>query len=240
MPDNVLHDLEVKTIEVLLPKLGCNRNAPRQAVCGNSNFAGIELQKLALEKGIGQLRHFFMSLQTEGFPENLAEIAVSWAQLLARTSTPVVTDQQALPQLSVIKWLPEIRKFVQRIERGLELGGEFMPDLQRAGDEFSMDVALQDFDLNKIELTNACRLCKGATLLSDVTTLDGSAIRRDIIGGAKPMDDHKGLMPHQEKPNETSWTPRKRLLNTFADCARNFLHCPLGDWLQAGEQLHRK
>ena len=83
MPDNVLHDLEVKTNQVLLPKLGCNRNAPRQAVCGNSNFAGIELQKLALEKGIGQLRHFFMSLQTEGFPENLAEIAVSWAQLLA-------------------------------------------------------------------------------------------------------------------------------------------------------------
>lgn len=103
LPDDVLHDLEVEINQVLSPTLGCDRSTPRQVVFSNSEFADVELRELALEKGIRQLQHFVMSLQTDGIPADLAKTAVSWAQLLTGASAPVMQDTQELPQLRMMK-----------------------------------------------------------------------------------------------------------------------------------------
>ena len=90
-----------------------------------------------------------------------------------------------------------------------------------------MDKATHELDSAETQVLNARRLHEGVTLLSDVTTPDEMSMRRDVISRGKPMDSHKGLMPCQDLPSKTSWT-------------KTLLHCPLFQWSQTGEKLHRK
>ena len=53
------------------------------------------------------------SLRAEGVPRKLVLIAVSWAQLLACTQQPVLSNvTHALPHLAPMKWIPSIRNFL--------------------------------------------------------------------------------------------------------------------------------
>jgi hypothetical protein len=116
--------------KAVLPKYGFNRNTPNAVVYGHSDYAGIEMRTLSVERGIAQVHALFTCLRSDGIAQKLALIAISWAQLLAGTSWSIFADTTTpLPQLSPMKWLPAIRDFLGSINSHLELEESFIPPL---------------------------------------------------------------------------------------------------------------
>ena len=88
----------------VLPKYRFNRNTPSAVVYGSSDFAGIEMRNLVVEKGLAQLSHLMMAMRTSGISNELAMIAISWMQLVSGIGTSVFTDVATpLPHLRPMK-----------------------------------------------------------------------------------------------------------------------------------------
>jgi ribonuclease HI len=237
-------ELQIQIKQAVLPKYGFNRNMPLGVVYGNSEYAGIDMRTLSVEKGLAQLQSLIACLRSEGIPNKLALIAISWAQLLAGTSTPIFQDcKTPLPHLDLMRWLPAIRDFLGKIDGSLEIAVDFVPKLQRENDRFIMDIAIKEMNFKPVEeqLVNACRLYQGVTLLSCITNAAGTSIRGEIFAGDKPTDSKfKGLMPYQDKPSELAWTHWRKVLSYFTHARTTLLKIPMGKWLVTGNDLHRE
>jgi hypothetical protein len=240
IPNEQCLKMQKQIKQAVLPKYGFNRNTPNAVVYGHSDFAGIEMRTLSVEKGIAQLFALITCLRADGIPRKLATIAISWAQLLAGTSRPIFEDTTTpLPQLQPMRWIPSIRDFLGSINSHLELEDTYIPPLQREGDCFLMDHAANtSFSSTEIEIINACRLYKGVTLLSDTATSDGKEIRTDIINSGKPLLSPKNIMPYQQDPSMKSWALWKRFLRQFVLGDTTCLQHDLGRWYETGEATH--
>ena len=61
------------------------------------------------EQGIAQIYSLMMSLRAEGVPRKLVLITLTWAQLLAGTQQPVLSNgTNALPHITPMKCIPSI------------------------------------------------------------------------------------------------------------------------------------
>ena len=96
-----------------------------------------------IKQGVNQTHSLMMSLRAEGVPRKLALITLVWAQLLAGTWEPVLSNvTPALPHLTPMKWIPLIRNFLCTV--GGRIDGENLPatHLQCEHDRFLMDIVL--------------------------------------------------------------------------------------------------
>ena len=101
--------LQKQVKQAILHKCGYNRNTPNAIVYGSSEYGGIEKRSHQTEQGIAQTYSLMTSLRAEGVPRKLALITLAWAQLLAGTQQPVLSNiTNALPHLAPMKWIPLI------------------------------------------------------------------------------------------------------------------------------------
>ena len=131
------------------------------------------------EQGIAQTYSLMRSLRAEGVPRKLALITLTWAQSLAGTQQPVLSNvMHALPHLAPMKWIPLIHDFGALSAAGLKLK-TFLPSPYNVKhDWFLIDIALDLYSKpSDLQHLNACRLHLQVTLLSDITTADGKFIR---------------------------------------------------------------
>ena len=130
------------------------------------------------EQGIAQTYSLMMSLWAEGVPRKLALITLAWAQLLASTQQPVLSNVTlALPHLAPMKWIPLIRDFLRTIGGRIEVDNLPAIPLQRKHNRFLMDIALDLYSQpSDLQHLNACGLHLQVTLLSDITTADSKFI----------------------------------------------------------------
>ena len=156
---------------------------PKAIVYGPSEYSGIEMRSHQTEQGISQINSLMMSLRAEGVPHKLALITLAWAQLLAGTQKPVLSDVMiALPHIAPMKWIPSIHEFLHSIGGRMEVENLPVTPLQREHDQFLMDIALDLYSKpSDLQHLNACRLYLQVTLLSDITTADGKFIRSEVV-----------------------------------------------------------
>ena len=140
-----------------------------------------------------------------------------------------------------MRWLPAIRAFLGSIDSHLELEETFIPALQREGDCFLMDKALdQNFSPTELQLISARRCYKGVTLLSDAVSADGTEIRIDSMNSGPPINTPKGQMPYQDNSSPKAWSLWKRLLSQFTLGTTTCLEHDLGRWFITGpDTLHQ-
>jgi len=216
---------------------------PNAIVYAHSDYGGIHLRTLAVEKGLLQLQPLLTSLRSDGIEHKLALIALSWAQFLAGTNEPIFENVKlSLPHLAPMKWIPAIRDFLASINGTLEMSINFVPELQRENDCFLMTQAgLLSFSPTQMLLLNACRLYLGVTFLSDITNAQGTEIRIEILQGKVPkFDSHRGLIPYQNVPSQKAWRLWRRLIHTFTLDKTSFLTTDLGRWFVTGDNTFRK
>lgn len=104
-----LNKIQSPIKQALLPKCGHNRNLPTAIVYGPTHLGGIGLRSLYIEQGIAQMRSLIICLRSNSNMTTLAKIALSWFQLLAGTSKPILTNVTTpLPHLDPMSWLPSI------------------------------------------------------------------------------------------------------------------------------------
>ncbi len=101
------------------------------------------MRPLYVEQGVAQLHSLISILRSDTPATKLALIAVSWAQLLAGVSYPILSQPDTdLPHLDPMKWIPAIRKCLSTTEVSLELAQTFVKQLQQENDEFIMERAM--------------------------------------------------------------------------------------------------
>ena len=96
-PSSSLHrsqcqHLQKQVKQVILHKCGYNRNTPNVIVYRPLEYGGIEMRSHQTEQGIAQTYSLMTSLRAEGVPQKLDLITLSWAQLLAGTQQPVLSN----------------------------------------------------------------------------------------------------------------------------------------------------
>ena len=135
--------LQKQVKQALLPKCGYNHNTPNVIVYGPSEYGGIEMRSDHIEQGIAQIHSLMTSLRAEGVPKKLALITLAWAQLLADTQQPVLSNvTPPLPHLAPMKWIPSIRNFLRTVRGRIDVENLPIISLQREHDRFIMDIAL--------------------------------------------------------------------------------------------------
>ena len=230
--------------KVFLPKYGYNRHTPNAVVFGNSDFGGLGLRTLSIERGIAQIYGLLACLRSNGVASQLATIMLGWGQMLAGTSTPILMDPSiTLPHLDPMVWIPPLRESLHQLGCTIEVHSAFVPKLQRDSDMFVMDHAIQVFQRpTDLQLINACRLYLGITLLSDMVTPEGRQICQFALQGYHSTQSQpKLLFPYQQRPGNKAWLLWKKFLRTFLRQGTACdLQVPLGKWHVTGASLHRE
>ena len=227
-----------------LPGFGMNRCTPNAVVYGAADYGGLALRDLSVECGNAQVYMFLATIRPCGVASDLATIMLSWGQFLAGTSKPILMDlQRRLPHMDPMQWLPAMRIFLQSVNCQIEVGLDFVPRLQRENDLFIMDHATASpFTDGELKLINACRIYLGATVLSDITTPDGTTLNKHCLQGQRsPYSTAKGLVPYHERPGPRAWQLWRRFLKTLTAAQSNaLLASPLGSWTVTGNDTLRQ
>ena len=150
---------------------------------GPSEYGGIKMRSHKTEQGIAQIYSLMTSLRAEEVPSKFALITLPWAQLLAGTQQPVLSNvTNAIPHIAPMKWIPSTCKFLHTIGGRMEVENLPVTPLQREHDQFLMDIALDQYSKpSNLQHLNACRLYLQVTLLSDITPADGKFIQSEVM-----------------------------------------------------------
>jgi hypothetical protein len=158
----------------------------------------------------------------------LLRIVIAWAQSCAGTQSPILEGTSTK---------------LLHLEAGqLELDTPFVTQLQRQGDGFLMDVALQSRKFKPIQLRrlNYCRLYLNVLLVSDVCSANGTEIDPEAYQGSQPAVTTK-FKVNQKRPDNRSWMEWRRLMYIPADRSKHHrLQQPLGKWLVSTDKLRKK
>ena len=230
--------------KVFLPKYGYNRHTPNAVVFGSSEYGGLGLRTLSVERGIAQIYGLLACLRSNGVASQLAIIMLSWGQLLAGTSVPILLDPSiAIPHLDPMTWIPVLRESLHGLRCSIELHQSFTPQLQREQDIFIMDRAIELFPKPlELQLLNACRVYLGLLLLSDMVTPEGGQICQFALQGYQSTQTQpKLLFPYQQRPGRRAWKLWKQFLRSFITPGTTCnLQTPLGRWKVTGPSLNRE
>ena len=170
-------------------------------------------------------------------------ITLPWAQLLAGTQQPVLSDVTiALPHIAPMKWIPSIREFLHSIGGRMEAENLPVTPLQHEQDWFLMDITLDLYSKpSNLQRLNACRLYLQVTLLSDITTGDGKFIRSEVKQSHRPLSNSATeLFPYQSSPNTAGWNLWYTFLTHLTRSPAHALIQPLGRWLHPSHALIHK
>jgi hypothetical protein len=238
----LLTKIQAPAIQTFLSKCGYNRNLPRAVVFGPHKYGGIKYRHLSVEQGAGQIEYFLKFWRTEGEAGSMLRIALSWNQLMAGVSWPILRNETALLPHLETKWIPSLRAFLCSVDSEIEIDTPFLYPLQREHDIHIMDRVIDSgkFKPGEVRMVNYCRLFLGVTTISNVATADGKDIDRTMFLGNPSLlaSQTKWMKAEQDKPYEASWVLWRRALRLWSDW-HGRLHQPLGRWLLSGQALNR-
>jgi exonuclease III len=237
-----LESLQGPMVSTTLQKMGYNSRMSRKATYGPTKYGGLDFRDLKIEQGVESIRLLMRHLRIPGQPQQMLLITLDQLQHNSGLGTPLLEfpDIRA-PHLEGL-WIPQIRKFLQRIHGSLRIADLTIQPLQRYHDYYIMDavVTCPSLSPSDVKRINYCRLYLQVLTLSDMSNATGDRLAPGIRHGQHLWSQSKTTIQeiHQERPNEASWTIWRRFLNTIANF-HGYLLQPLGTWLQPAATLRR-
>lgn len=212
-------------------------------VYGHTDYAGIHLRSLSVEREITQVLTLMMTLRSTGVPQQLAVIALNWAQHLAGVDYNILSHPHTLlPHLEPMKWIPAIRTGLANLSCTMEIPEIKIPQLQRENNFFLVTNAMtHSLKPTELQMFNACRLYLGVTLMSDICSANGTHLSTRVLHGQRP--DHntpKLLYPYQSKPSIVAWKIWRSVLTSHLWPDTTQLKHPLGRWFVTGIHTTRR
>jgi hypothetical protein len=111
----------------------------RALVFGPHEYGGIEYRHLSVEQGAGQVEYFLKFWRTEGEAGSMLLIALSWNQLMAGVSWPILQNVTVLLPHLETEWIPSLHAFLCSIDSAIEIDTPFLCPPQREHDVHIMD-----------------------------------------------------------------------------------------------------
>ena len=160
-------------MSIIVPKCGFNRHTKREILYGPVELGGANFRLLWVEQGIRQATYFLRHWRQDTTVGKLLKCALAWAQLSIGVSYSILDRTETeLPHMES-KWMSSLRSFLSKVGASLVLDEPQIPELQREGDEYIMDLILrsQKYKPHEIRKLNYCRLYLQAVTISDLTEI---------------------------------------------------------------------
>jgi hypothetical protein len=103
-------------------------------------------------QGEGQIQLFITFWRTQSQASTLFRVTLAWVQYQSGRGLPILTDVHTpLPYLTA-RWIPVLRTFLATIDGQIELDRNYIPALQRQGDEYIMDKVVDSGTFTTLQL----------------------------------------------------------------------------------------
>lgn len=171
-----------KLYRAILPSAGTNRHFPEVFCHAPVDFFGLSLPLVKDYQGIEQIKKLLVHGSVDTPTGHFLRTSLESAQLEVGIGTPILeADYEYYGFLLTDCWIKSLWRFVSAYGILLRNPDQVLPQLQRTGDAFLMElfVASNLFDETDLIKINRCRLFYRAVTLADVVTGDGSAITRE-------------------------------------------------------------
>jgi hypothetical protein len=229
-------------ISIILPKLGFNRNIPRQVVYAPTHFGGIGLSDLYIEQGLAQLKFILTHLRTRTDITDTITLLIESYMIPAGTlHSPF--DQPTNQEYVHALWIHSLRKFLQHAFLRITTPNIAYNTLMRDNDIPIMTLATQyTKNIDHIRAINSCRIWLQFTTIAEITDSNGTTLLKPAITGesdpnGKPRLWHLSRSlnswPAQPKPPKKSWNIWQKMLNRYTSNRHDTLTTPLGHWTAA-------
>jgi hypothetical protein len=203
-----LRKIQLAATQATLMKLGFNRNTAHRDLYGPSQYGGLGFRDLFVEQGIGQeemLVRYLRVISTQG---TIMRITLSWWELVAGVSFPLLeAPSHLIPHLGP-HWLSTLRYLLTMTNALLHIEGftETLPPPLRENDDAIMDVIVSLSNVSKPDLRaySRCNIYYGVTHLSEIASADGSLLARDAWDRSR-LRISPTLWPYQPKPGPKSF-----------------------------------
>ena len=231
----------------MLTHSGYNRTTNKAVVYGPEHYGGIDFFHLMDLQGYGQLElfmKFWRCPSTEA--GSILRITMSWVQYYTGVGWPVLRDADIWIPHMPTAWIASFREYLKDIGAHLDLVDTYIPPLQRQGDEYIMDIVLNQhiFSTKEAKRVNYCRmyLGPGVVTVADICNARGTAIDEAMYRGKRDecATGPTGTPVKQNRPDAASWQQWRRFCNLLTNTNKTReLTNKLGHWTVEPAEMRR-
>ena len=178
----------------------CNK-MPRAVVYGPIQFGGMDWDNCGVVLLYEKLKLLIGSVRLQDKVGKLIEMQLTWLQIFAGSSTPVLQSEIKIPYLPW-GWLNTIHHHLVQHQIQVEVWNSWVPTIQSKEDSVIMDVVHHRIPSWAWTGINRCRLFLQANTITDLTTIDGLYIPVKIRNVVERIRDSKLIFPIQQKPSK--------------------------------------
>jgi len=228
------HKILSPVLNAALPKMGFNRNMPREVVFGPQPLGGMGHHDFYIEQGIQQLCELVGHLRQDSETGRMMKIELQWCQIQAGTSDHLLSAPDSAIDYIENCFIMNLRDFCRTYKLRLDFTENLQQTKQCQGDVFLMDAFRRDgHSAGDLQKLNACRMYLQVSRLSDITTGDGESILQNVLKGCDEkyyQSTHR--WPRQGRPPKEWWAKwRSALRRAFSiDGQRPEIREKLGKW----------
>jgi hypothetical protein len=239
-------------INAILPKMGFSSKTTRAVVYGSTRYLGLGLRHLGAEQGVQQTLLFLKHIRANQKLSTLLRIGLTWFQLQAGLTDPVLECPELdIPYLEIGWLFRSLRQFLQSIQATIEIDTTHIARHLRINAVSIMNALLElHIPPNRLYRINLCRIYLQIECLSEICNISGTEILQEVWTGQRPNGSKSTLLwPNQTRPHEKSWMEwRTALKDAFlapriirANKARAVLSLdtPLGRWIGKRHEKQR-
>ena len=208
---------------------------PRAVVFGPSKYGGMDWENPATICLYEKIKFLLGSIRLQDVVGQLLLIQLSWMQLYAGISIPILEYNKSLDYLPP-GWIKNLHEYLVDSTVQIELFGGWVPARQREHDAIIMDYVLHHTPSWMWSAINRCRLFLKVTTLADLTTIDGRQIPSKIRKVKKAIRKSNLSFPLQLRPPAADISYWKYFIDLISE--EGTLHSPLGRWLRTPDQQH--
>ena len=181
-----------------------------------------------------KLKFIIGSIRLQDKVGKMLVIQLSWLQLVAGCSRPVLESDEVVPYLPV-GWIQNLHVHLVDTKIKVEVYGLWRPTKQREEDRILMDIAQHQIPSWAWAGIDRCRLFLGVNTLADITSIDGSYILLDAREVKDKRRRSRLHFPVQAKPDKTNIVQWQYLIDSVSTNRK--LHVPLGRWIRSPDQF---
>jgi hypothetical protein len=226
-------EIQRPVVNVILPKMGINRNITRSVVFGTSKYDRIGLDHLTTFQGFGQLQCFIGSLRTQDTTYDLYQMLLEYTQLECGTAAPILEENFSRYEHAILtkNWITECWRYLSLCNASVPISGLWAPTKVRLRDMALMDEFTRQ-GLSDKQMRDANRFCiyLRAFYISDITDLGGKSIEEWAKQGKRQATrTSKWKWPVQQRPLAVVWKNWQMSLQCITS-EDGYLFQHLGPW----------
>ena len=227
-------NIQKRIIGNSLAVAGYNSKMPRAVVFGPATFGGMSWESPYSILCHEQIKMVIGSIRINDTVGKLIRIQLTWLQITAGHSTPLLESKRAIPYLPRC-WLQALHEKLAEEDIQLHIANIWTPTPTRTEDQVIMDYVMHNIPEKMWRSINQCRLFLQATTFSDITSFDGSVLSSTIVQVKEPYRQSRLNYPLQKRPSKEARGHWKYFIKFISD-SRHKLHTKLGDWIRSPDQ----